>query len=121
MIVITMMYTIAVAPSVVIAPDPSDPVPRGSTISMACTAYGVPLPTSILWYQGSTLLTNDSRVTIYTEELTENGSQFLLSILEICSLTDEDAGSYSCYVETIEGNDTATFNLDVGMWVCVYV
>ena len=84
-------------------------VDAGYTITLACVAYGDPHP-SISWNRGDTPLSNDSRVTIYEELVTENGITFMQSILELCSAEVVDAGLYS---SNTLGNDTTSFVLTV--------
>ena len=84
----------------------------GNTIVAVCVAYGDPNP-SITWNRGGTVLSNDSRVTIYEELVTENGVMFVQSIIEVCSAEVTDAGQYSCFAENTFGNDTAVIELTV--------
>ena len=84
----------------------------GNTIISVCVAYGDPNP-SITWSRGGTVLSNDSRVTIYEEVVTENGVMFVQSIIEVCSAEAGDAGQYSCFAENSFGNDTTVIELTV--------
>ena len=95
-----------------IRPNQTTAVDAGNTITFACVAYGDPNP-SISWNRGDTLLSNDSRVTIYEELVTENGVTFVQSILEMCSAEEADGGQYSCFADNTLGNDTASFILAV--------
>ena len=88
------------------------PVNVGSSLTLACVAYGDLIPT-ISWNKGSSQLTNDSEVTIYQEVLNISGLIFAKSILEICALDEDDAGQYSCFAESSTSNDTANFELSV--------
>ena len=91
--------------------DPTD-VPDGDTVLLTCVAYG-DLPLSISWSRdGSTLMNDSQRITIYQEEV-EGGITFIQSILQICSTEANDAGVYSCIAENEAGNDTAAFELTV--------
>ena len=87
-------------------------VDAGSAISITCVAYGIPVP-SISWNNGSTLLRNSSRVTIYKGLLTENGVTFVQSILQLCGAVEADTGQYSCFTNNTHGNDIASFDLSV--------
>ena len=88
-------------------------VPDGDTVLLTCVAYG-DLPLSISWSREGSVLMNDSqRITIYEAEIEEGGSTFLQSILQICSTEANDAGVYSCNAENEAGNDTASFELTV--------
>ena len=70
----------------------------GSSLTLACIAYGDPIPT-ISWNKGSSQLTNDSAVTIYQEVVSTSGVTLAKSILEICTPGENDAGQYSCFAE----------------------
>ena len=92
--------------------NPTD-VPDGDTVLLTCVAYGG-LPLSISWSREGSILMNDSqRITIYEEEVEEGGITFIQSILQICSTEANDAGVYSCIAENEAGNDTATFQVTV--------
>jgi len=97
---------------IVIRPQQVTPVNAGSSLTLACVAYGDLIPT-ISWNKGSNQLTNDSEVTIYQEVLNISGLIFAKSILEICALDEDDAGQYSCFAESSTSNDTANFELSV--------
>ena len=103
--------------------DPTD-VPDGDTVLLTCVAYG-DQPLSISWSREGSVLMNDSqRITIYEEEVEEGGITFIQSILQICSTESSDAGVYSCIAANEAGNDTATFELTVtppeGVWTRCY-
>jgi len=87
-------------------------VDAGSSLTLACVAYGDPVPT-ISWNKGSSELTNSSVVTIYQHVLNISGVIVMRSILEICSVDEDDAGQYSCFAENSVSNDTANFELSV--------
>ena len=92
--------------------DPTD-VPDGDTVLLTCVASG-DQPLSISWSREGSVLMNDSqRITIYEEEVTEGGITFVQSILQICSAEINDAGSYSCTADNAAGNDTASFELTI--------
>ena len=81
-----------------IRPQQLTPVNAGSSLTLACVAYGDPIPT-ISWNKGSSRLTNNSAVTIYQEVLSTSGVTLAKSILEICTPGENDAGQYSCFAE----------------------
>ena len=88
-------------------------MPVGDTVLLTCVANG-DLPLSISWSREGTVLLNDSqRITIYEEEIEEGGITFVQSVLQICSAETDDAGSYSCNADNTAGNDTANFELTV--------
>jgi len=96
----------------VIHPLQATSVDAGSSLILACVAYGDPVPT-ISWNKGSSELTNSSTVTIYQDVLNISGMTFVKSKLEICNVDGGDAGQYSCFAETSVSNDTAYFELSV--------
>ena len=93
-------------------PNQTTAVDAGNSITFVCVAYGNPNP-SISWNRGDTILSNDSRVTIYEELMTEIGVTFVQSILALCTAEEADAGQYSCFAANILGNDTTSFVLTV--------
>ena len=97
-----------------IRPNQTIEVDTGNTITLVCVAYGDPNP-SISWSQGDTVLSNNSRITIFEELVTENGVTFLRSILVLCSAEEADGGQYSCFADNTLGNDTASFVLTVNV------
>ena len=103
---------IPIAAEVVIAPPPAPVVDAGNTVVVACVVYGSPAP-NITWSRDGNILSNDTRVTIYDELVTESGVTFVQSILEICSATPSDGGQYICLATNFHGNDNATFDLTV--------
>ena len=97
---------------IVIHPAQVASVDAGSSLTVACVAHGDPVPT-ITWSRGSSELANSSVITIYQEVLNISAVAFVKSILEICSVDEDDAGQYSCSAETSASNDTANFELSV--------
>ena len=77
-----------------------------------CVAYGYPLP-SLTWEKDGTLLKNQSRSTIYEEQVVENGETFVQSILVICSLEQDDAAGYNCSASNNISSASASFELIV--------
>ena len=97
---------------IVIRPLQETSVDAGSSLILACVAYGDPVPT-ISWNKGSSELTNCSMVTIYQHVLNISGVIVMRSILEICSVDEDAAGQYNCFAENSVSNDTANFELSV--------
>ena len=63
-------------------------------------------------------------VQIYEEYIFEGGVYFTQSILELCSVTIEEEGEYSCVANDTVGTMAAYFNMTVftnGNEVCVCV
>ena len=105
-------YFFPVAPTIVVSPNVTDPLTEGDTVALACTATGRPYPT-VQWYKDGVLLTNESLTTIYNEEFEENGLLFTTSILEVCSVSADDRGSYRCVASNSVGNDSFDFDIQV--------
>ena len=99
------------AAEIVIAP-PNSEVSEGNTIVLTCVAFGVPNP-DISWTANGVTLSNESRITVYSELVEEGGVMFVSSMLEICSVGVDDAGRYSCMASYGERNDTIMFNVSV--------
>ena len=97
---------------IVVHPNQTTSVGVGNTITFVCVAYGIPDP-SISWNRGDTTLSNGSQIFIYKVLLVQDGVKYVQSIIELCSVEEEDGGQYSCFAENTIGNDTATFVLTV--------
>ena len=104
---------------IVIQPNVTDPFTEGDTVSLACTASGVPYPT-VQWYKGGVLLTNESLTSIYNEEFESSGLQFTSSILELCSVNEDDVGTYSCQASNSAGNDSIEFDVQVMLGINLF-
>jgi len=97
---------------IVVHPNQTTSVGVGNTITFVCVAYGIPDP-SISWNRGDTTLSNGSQIFIYEVLLVQDGVKYVQSIIELCSVEEEDTGQYSCFAENTIGNGTATFMLTV--------
>ena len=97
---------------IVVHPNQTTSVGVGNTITFVCVAYGIPDP-SISWNRGDTTLNNGSQIFIYEVLLVQDGVKYVQSIIELCSIEEENGGQYSCFAENTVGNDTATFVLTV--------
>ena len=128
-VILTKSVLSAGPPQVVISPGNST-VQAGSTVVFACVGFGDPRP-SVTWSTGGGQLSNGTRITIYEELVTENGVDFVQSILEICSAEETDGGQYSCTVGNALGNASVNFELSVTAaggkftlqhsFLCVYI
>ena len=84
----------------------------GSTVLLACVGFGDPIP-SVTWITEDGLLSNNSRITIYESLVTEDGVDFVQSIVEICSVEEADGLEYTCNVRNALGNASVSFDLSV--------
>ena len=101
-----------VAAAIVIRPNVTEPFTEGDTVSLVCTASGRPYP-MIQWYKDGVLITNESLTFIYNEEFESNDLLFTSSILELCSVDEDDVGTYSCRASNSAGNDSIEFDIAV--------
>ena len=84
----------------------------GSTVMLACIAFGEPLP-SITWSAGGVNVTNNSRTELLETQTNRSGVAFVKSVLQICSSGEVDANRYTCTAVNIVNTDRAGFNLTV--------
>ena len=68
----------------------------GNTAILTCVGFGYPDNPNITWSRGGVDIEATGTVRIYQEVLEEGGLQFVVSILEICGISLEDDGVYSC-------------------------
>ena len=87
---------------IVIQPDDGS-FTEGNTAIFTCVAFGDPDSPNITWWRNGEELYNSSYVDddegsmrIYQEVLEVGGATFVVSNLEICGITMEDAGVYVC-------------------------
>ena len=78
--------------------------PVGTTVTFSCTARSEPQHT-IIWKFNNVVIISQSKYTIETTSTVSN--------LTIMDIQVEDAGTFSCTVSNIHGNDTASGQLDV--------
>ena len=84
----------------------------GTTVLLACVGFGDPTP-SVTWNTQGALLSNSSQITIYEGLVTENGVDFVQSILAICSVEEANGGQYICTVGNTLGNVSVNFELSI--------
>ena len=99
-------------PQIVISPENTSTV-AGSTTVLACVGYGSP---SVTWSKDGAVLVNNSQVTIFEDQVTRGGFTFTKSVLQLCDTQEVNSGQYSCSIEDIQMNDSATFELSVLNW-----
>lgn len=87
-----------------------------STVLFTCVAFGEPIP-SISWYAEYEMLNNDTNsatsVQIYTKLIDIEGVLFVRSVLELCGITVDNQGSYSCVAENYINTTQVDFYLNV--------
>ena len=93
-----IFFYLTASAQVVVAPNEDNLANEGETVLISCTTFGSPQPETV-WRRNGSVLTNDSfdgRATIYEELVEVDGSTFVVSTLEICSIGEMDAGVFSC-------------------------
>ena len=83
---------------IIIQPDDGE-FTEGNTVILACVATGYPDNPNITWWRDGDEIDSGGegdRVRVYQEVLQVREEEFVLSTLEICGLTREEAGLYSC-------------------------
>ena len=96
---------------IVIAPANTE-VAAGNTAIFTCVGLSEP-PPNITWTFEGEAIANDSRTSVYSLELEENGVVFTVSLLELCGVDLEESGTYSCVATGGMANTTAYFQLNV--------
>ena len=108
---IILIFLTATA-EIVIVPEDTRAL-EGNTLILTCVGYGEPTP-EVTWIRNGTELTNTSRVSIFVDEIEEQGVSFTVATLEICSLdAEEDSGTYYCQASNENGTDTHSFEVEV--------
>ena len=92
----------------------------GSNVLLACVGFGDPSP-SVTWSTQGVVLSNNSQITIYEELETEDGVDFIQSVLAICNVEESNGGHYICTVGNTLGNASASFELSVTGGSAIFV
>lgn len=87
-------------------------VEHGAGLTLTCAVSGSPVP-NVTWYRNGNQINNGSSNALIHETLLELNVSFTLSILELCPVTLEDAGEYSCHAMNTIGNHTVLFQVIV--------
>lgn len=90
-------------PAIVVHPPAYSTAVAAQTVRLTCAAYGVPTPT-IYWSKASGNITammqdSNSGVRGYWQPLTVNGTEFAVSVLEICDVGAIHTDEYSCWAD----------------------
>lgn len=86
----------------------------GNTVILTCVGYGSPYNPSVTWNREGERIDNTSTVRVYEEVIMVGGKQFVLSNLELCGISMDDAGLYSCSASLSSGlNVTSYFWVNV--------
>ena len=109
-ILFVLLVGSAAAPVQIVVTPEDIVVDINSTLWVACVAYGELTPL-VGWSREGMRLMNDSRVTIYENEVTERGLSFNKTILEICSFETLDSGQYSCDANNQAATASASFEV----------
>ena len=79
--------------AIVVRPPAFSTVNSGQTVQMTCVAYGYPIPT-VTWTDVSHNL--DLSDQVIQKTVTANGTEFLVSVLQLCDVTPDQTAEYSC-------------------------
>lgn len=108
------IYT-AIAPVILMYPNDT-PVTTHSTVSLACTVFGAPLP-SVVWSwnrRNNESINNSVPITIEDTSVIRIGALYLIhSVLNICGFSLYAIGDYSCSAESYAGQTVATTALSL--------
>ena len=88
-----LLYSFTIVPADFIIKPDSITTEVGSSVVINCSVEGNPKPT-VLWYNGSSLMTENDRVTILVKNLTDGFTN--TSILTIVNIGLYDDANYRC-------------------------
>ena len=101
---------IAIAPVIVQYPKDTF-VTTGSTVCLACTAFGAPLPSIVFSWNGSQVPTNDSSYRVESRLIQVRGIYMVQSILHVCGFSLLTVGDYTCSVGNYVAETSITTEL----------
>ncbi len=84
----------------------------GEATILTCVGFGIP-SIDITWSLNGDILANSSIVSIYEEEITTGGRNYVKSFLELCSLMVSNSGTYTCIVANGPSTNNGTLQLSV--------
>ena len=108
-----MSIIFAEPPELLIVPVNRSILDSGTTAYFVCVGLSEIMHTDIIWRYNGTHLTNDSDtlVGIYNTQVTHGGHMFTSSILELCGIDLDNAGTYTCTTGYSRKGDTSSFTL----------
>ena len=97
----------------------SDTFVAGRTVLLTCVAYGSPTNPNITWSRNDYPVEAYGNVNIHQSVVIEGGVSFVVSILEICGISDKEAGIYTCSATARDLTGmTPYFQVNVTMDAC---
>ena len=106
--------SIIIAVSIIISPVDINVRNENDSLLAVCVGLGYH-QLSVYWSRnGDPIEPNSSRTNIYEENGTVAGRRYLQSILEVCSVSEMDAGLYECTATSALLNTSSNFRVTVG-------
>ena len=102
---------------------------EGNTVLLTCVAFGAPGNPNITWWRNGVELYSDEgsgdgsdsggegRVRVYSQIIDIDGMEFVLSYLELCAITPEEAGLYSCSAHLQSGSNATSDDFFVNVTI----
>lgn len=81
----------------------------GNTVILTCVGFGSRYNPSVTWNREGMTVFNTSTVRVYNEVVVVGGKQFVLSNLELCGISMDDAGLYSCSASLSSGLNVSSY------------
>lgn len=85
---------------------------EGEATLLACVGYG-PEGINVTWYRDGMSEMNSSLISTYQNDIMILGRTFTQTFLELCSVSMEDAGLYTCVVTNGDITMTSSVELNV--------
>ena len=100
-------------PTIAIKPSDTN-APYNSTVLLTCVVGEEDRITNIFWQKDSESISDSSgSVQVFGDVVMEGGVNFTRSILQLCSVTFEEEGTYSCVANNSAGTTSANFSVSV--------
>ena len=88
-------------------------VTTGSTVCLACTAFGAPLPSVVWSWNGDQVPINNSNYRVESRLIEVRGLYMVQSILHVCGFSLLTVGDYTCSVENYIAETSITTELSL--------